>query len=77
MIEPCKSEYACPVVMVRKKDGSHRFCCDFRQLNAVTRKVAHDLPRINEILSMLKGAGVFSTIDMKSGYFQCSMSPDS
>ncbi len=76
MIEPSKSEYACPVVMVRKKDGSYRFCCDFRQLNAVTRKDAYALPRIDEILSTLTGARVFSTLDMKSGYFQCSMAPE-
>ena len=76
MIEPSKSEYACPVVMVKKKDGTYRFCCDFRKINAVTRKDVYPLPRIDEILSTLTGAKIFSLVDMKSGYFQCSVAPE-
>ena len=76
MIEPSKSEYACPVVMVRKKDGTYRFCCDFRKINAVTRRDVYPLPRIDEILSTLTGAKIFSLVDMKSGYFQCSVAPE-
>ena len=67
MIEPSKSEFACPVAMVRKKDGSYRFCCDLRNLNSVTRRDVYLLPRIDEILSTLTGAKVFSSVDMKSG----------
>ena len=64
LIQPSNSEYACPVVMVKKKDGSLRFCCDFRKLNDVTRFDSYPLPRISEVISTLEGAKVFSTLDL-------------
>ena len=69
MIEPSNSKFACPVVMVRKNDESYRFCCDFKNLNSVTRHDVYPLPRIDEIFSTLTVAKVFSSVDMKSGYF--------
>ena len=66
-----------PVVMVRKKNSSHRFCVDYRGLNAVTKTDMFPLPRIDDLLDQLGGAKFFSTLDMASGFWQIQMDPHS
>jgi len=69
-IRPSNSPWGAPVLFVKKKDGTLRLCIDYRQLNKVTVKNRYSLPQIDDLFDQLKGARVFSKIDLRSGYHQ-------
>ena len=75
VIKPSKSPWASPIVLVSKKDGSTRFCVDYRKVNAITKKDVYPLPRIDDTLNALGNCKYFSSFDLASGYWQIPMSP--
>jgi len=69
-IRPSVSPWGAPVLLVKKKDGTMRLCVDYRQLKKITIKNKYPLPRIDDLMDQLRGAVVYSKIDLKSGYYQ-------
>ncbi|CAF4565668.1 unnamed protein product, partial [Rotaria sp. Silwood2] len=76
IIEPSNSSWTSPVVIVKKLDGSPRFCVDYRRLNSITQKDVYPLPRIDDVIERLNGSHVFSKLDLCSGYFQVLLAPE-
>jgi len=76
VIEPSESPYSSPVVIVRKKDGTNRFCVDFRMLNKSTIFDAEPMPNTDEIFSRLAGSKYFTKIDLSKGYWQVPLPED-
>ena len=72
-IEPSNGPWASPIVLVSKKDGTTRFCVDYRRLNDATKQDAYPLPKIDECIDALSGAKYFCTLDLASGYWQVKM----
>ncbi|CAO4370898.1 unnamed protein product [Caenorhabditis nigoni] len=70
VIEPSKSEFTSPIVLVRKKDGSARFTTDFRLLNAVTKKQNYQIPLIADIVDLASHGKFFTNLDLIQGFFQ-------
>ena len=73
VIRPSKSNWSSPVTIQPKKDGTQRFCIDYRKLNSVTEEEIAVLPQLTDIFDSLSGAKVFTTIDLKSAYWQVKL----
>ena len=74
---PSNSPWCNAVVLVRKKDGTLRFCIDFRQLNNRKEKDSYPMPKMIDTMEMMLGSKFFSTMDLKSGFWQVKMAEDS
>ncbi len=74
VIEESHSDWASPIVLVPKTDGSIRFCVDYRKVNAVSKFDAYPMPRVDELLDRLGTARFYSTLDLTKGYWQIPLS---
>jgi transposase InsO family protein/uncharacterized protein (UPF0335 family) len=77
VIAESQSPWSAPIVLAKKPDGSTRVCVDYRALNRITEKDAHPLPRVDESFSQFAGAKYFTSLDLKSGYWQIPLDEDS
>ncbi|XP_017475696.1 PREDICTED: uncharacterized protein LOC108365966 [Rhagoletis zephyria] len=69
IIQPSTSEYASPIVLVAKKDGSKRLCCDYRPINSKIMRDNFPMPLLDDVIERLQGAKLFTTLDLANGFF--------
>ena len=77
VIRPSESAWASPITLVPKRDGSTRFCVDYCKLNSVTIRDQYPLPQIQDIFDQVGGSTIFSSLDLKAGYWQLAVAEDS
>ncbi len=75
-MKPSNSEYACRVTLPVKKDGSRRFCGDYRPLNAQTRQDSFPMPLVEDVIDQLGDSAWFTALDLQSGFWQIRMAPE-
>ena len=75
-VQPSKSPFGAPVFFIKKKDGSFRLVCDWRQLNKITIKNRACMPNIDDLFDVVQGSKFFSKLDLASGYYQVRICPE-
>lgn len=77
IVEPSNSPWSSPILLVKKKNGTFRFCVDYRKLNSVTVRDSYPLPMVSDILDKLRNAKYISSLDVKSAYWQVPVAESS